>query len=394
MDGVVVPLSYFDTSHVCKWRFILSGAVESEMSVEEVVSKAISENKKFVIGEIVPGLYFLAKERSTLSMEKHFSIKASKKGGEKRCVFDAEFNGYRIYEEENYRGTSLKELYMDGIASAIYAMVLGAVEDALRGEGNYSDEYREYLKGWVGEDCVFNVEGYHYPLFQSAMLLLLIALMVRRPISMPKKRGRMFNNPLVDFEALEIDLCTDCPFIEQCSVAKGIAMPKNWASSLREALLNAILLDSHTHEGWYALYRAAMRIFRYSRARNPKIPIMMELKKMSDSEMQYITVSDKERKKLIEKSVKNKELSEDAIELFESILDEMVGSSSTVINEDAIGSENLAELLNAKLVQIDGIRKTEIWEDDTSDLRVPYYNFSVQPSKEWIRRLIEGSGGD
>ena len=253
MADSIIPAYYFNTNLLCRWRFLLGGNVEANMSVDDVIEKALSSNASEPVE--VPVLTRLGRDLHVLSR-----VRVLHEVGILSVATEAEVNPREVYGDSNYDYSPLEaKLSRAAVDGAIGAMVLGGIEDAVRGI-SYGKEYGEFVERNVPRGYTLFVNERPYFAFDAATYLLEAIMSVK----LHRIRGgphELFEDTNTEFSAP----CGDCPFAEHCNV--DLSGGKIWmrGDDIAYAVSAAMYLDSKYGMGWYLLYRTAIRLLNYRR---------------------------------------------------------------------------------------------------------------------------------
>ncbi len=273
MADAIIPVYYLDTNLLCRWRFLLGGNVEANMDVDDVIEKALSSPTTDPM--VVTVLTRLGKDIHILSKVRVLNnIQILSVGTEEGI------NIGEIYGNSNYNYPTLHAtLSKRGVDGAIGALVAGGIEDARRGM-NYTKEYQRYIDSNVPRGYALYVNDWRYFLFDAATYLL-EAIMSVKLLSTRRHRHEFFDDEDEEFSAP----CSDCPFAEHCGV--NLDGGKVWkrGDDISYAVGGAMYMDKKHGDGWYLLYRTAVRLLGY-RTYNLKKAFKTEVKALYNEEME------------------------------------------------------------------------------------------------------------
>ncbi|GEM_PF-4708004 len=329
-QGSVVPLEYLYTPHICRWRFVLSGEVKSDKNCDEVVDQAEKKGKYIILTKINKHLCLLSKVKID-KRSKAMNIAIQDK------IYEMNFSDFPI------TGWAEKT----GIGAALHALVVGSLKDAIEGREKYPQRYTEYLSNFTKtlEDRYrITVNGLQYFPFDSSIILLSIAISLRIKKS-------PFGQDGIEHEE-EYAPCMTCPFLSFCQVnSEGGIIPKDKIGEIYEIALAAMDLEYRGIEGWYYIYRTALKILRGYRGRVKKI-FKEELEKGEGFSYQF-----PDNKKVIENASKKSKLDDGEKSMLLAILDDMRKSmaDSTILNETVVYSNDFITLVKKGMLTTNGI---------------------------------------
>ncbi len=353
MNQAILPIEYLDTHMLCRWRFMLGDNIASEKSVDEVVEDTLKKHDKLrVLTKINESLYLLSEVQVRDGEVQNLHITVDS---------DDIYGNELLPGDEVQYGISIM-----GIHAALGALVAGGIEDAKRGKC-CTEEYRNYMQNAIRDDYIVYVNGSPYPLFEASEFLFLIIHSVR---------GKAKRHEPIEFPEFEYATkCNTCPFAEHCDVELGNGDVLWNGDYIRYIVSVAMYLDLKFGNGWYLLYRTALKYASYKN-RDLGKALRTAMKELYGEEFELdLNVSG------IRQEIKEKEeLSDPEFAFLSQNIVELLRGEDVFVEEDILlTSEVIQGLIDKGFFTVTHIKRD--FEDDALIRRY----FLISPGEKLIK---------
>jgi len=344
MGDAILPLEYLNTNFLCRWRFLLSGNVESDVSLVDILNKSVKELKSKRINK------WRVKVLTKVKEDLHIlsTLEVNKAAGTAYL---------RAHSDEFYMGSNYQYPHLYStlsyvtVSGALGAIAMGGVEDARRGM-SYPKEYQEYIREAVPDNLTLKVNDWEFFKFDASTYLL-SAVVSTILIEEDEWDGNLM--PMRDI--VNSEACLNCPFAELCSVSRGGGMIWRKGDDLEYAVGAALYLDEKRGDGWYLLYRTALRMLNY-KYYNLKKALRKEMKDLYGEVIEPCRME--EIGEIVKSISKEVELTGEEKDLLEQLGNDFLISNDVFIDyEIYITTKEMNSLAEKGVVKLLGMEKRD-----------------------------------
>ncbi len=369
MSRTILPIEYLETPHICVWRFILEGNVESKVTEEEVISKLDEKKSALVLTEFTDDIALLAVSDN---------VKDGIKKGKIFYFTKEDTQGrHEIYGYMSYHHMTLPEGWYSssGVDSIISVLIEGGIEDSKRG-APFGEEYSKYIRENIPNEHKVQVNGKYYPLFNSAEIFLASVLSVKNDkelfegIVLPRRLR-------FDGERRKHMYCSKCPFVEYCTIDYSGGDIERFKKRLAWINNYALAYDLKYGDGWYLIYRTAKRVLNY---RNSDVlrAFKTEVKRLYGQDLHFIN----EEEEIMKKIKKEGKLNARELSALEKMMGDILKAGTHEMFLDNFTTAEMLGLVRKRFLKIESVRKIES-EDENMNPNVVV----LKPAEELLKHI-------